>query len=83
MSDPLYGSVVALLNFVDNEVTDRSVLSGTFTPNNGAGLVAGPPTVMRLDGVNDYVSGPSGAPYAFPVTGENLPALVHHGVIPI
>ena len=66
MSDPLYGSVVALLNFVDNEVTDRSVLSGTFTPKNGAGLVEDPPTVMRLDGVDDYVSGPSGAPYAFP-----------------
>ena len=66
MADPLYSSVVALLNFVDNEITDRSVLAGTFTPKNGASLVSVPPTVMRLDGVNDFVSGPSGSAFAFP-----------------
>jgi hypothetical protein len=66
VSDPLYGSVVALLNFVDNEVIDRSPIAGSFTVQNGAALVAGSPTVMRLDGVNDYVAGPSGSQYAFP-----------------
>lgn len=65
MADALYGSVVALLNFVSNETFDRSPLAGTYTPTNGASLVSVPPDVMRLDGVNDYVSGPSGSQFAF------------------
>lgn len=65
MADPLYGSVVALLNFVNNEAIDRSPIAGSFTVQNGAALVAGSPTVVRLDGVDDYVAGPSGSQYAF------------------
>lgn len=66
MPDSLYPNVVALLNFVDNEIQDRSPVAGTFTGVNGATLVAGSPPVLRLDGSDDYVLGPDGSNYAFP-----------------
>ena len=68
MPDALYSSTVAILNFVDGEIIDRSPVAGAFSSVNGAALVSGSPNVLRLDGVNDYVLGPSGASYSF--TGQ-------------
>lgn len=66
MADPLLGSVVALLNFVDGAIVDSSPVGGTYTAVNGAAIVTGAPDVLRLDGSDDYVSGPSGSNFEFP-----------------